>query len=233
MEATKNGTLSDAIALVSTADIIDTFEIPSKTRRGRTYLLCPGHDDQHFGSCYVDKKDDGYYCYVCGKHVRKWDMVVQLCGGNGSVAREWFFKMSGLSPTEERRDDPYKRVITLIRRLEKHINNKVVHNDLYACEKVESSYGRYVGGEYVYSELAVTNPLLNLYKTDKDAFKHVVRKALKAKMTKFEKKQNLLTNDKNGFYLDNIGLFAGNEVSDACQPLIDELQSLIIEVDSL
>lgn len=233
MEATRNGTLSDAIALVSTADVIDAFDIPNTTRRGRTYLLCPGHDDRHFGSCYVDKNDDGYYCYVCGEHVRKWDMVVKLCGNNGSSAREWFFRMSGLSPTEERRDDPYKKVISLIRRLEKYLDNKPVHNDLYVCDKVESSYGRSLNGEYLYSEIAITNPLLSLYKSDKPAFKSIISGILQKELRKIKAKQTTYGESNDGLYINDVGLFSGNEIKNACVPLVTELDELLIEIDSL
>ena len=80
VENTRKGTLSDAISSVSTMDIIDSFAVPNRTRRGRTYILCPGHDDHNFGSCYIDKNDNGYYCYVCGEHVQKWEMVLKLNG---------------------------------------------------------------------------------------------------------------------------------------------------------
>ena len=125
----QKGTLADAIAAVSTLEIVEEFDIPYKTHRGRVYLLCPGHDDAHFGSCYIDKNDNGYYCYVCGEHVDKWNMVLRLKNNNKSDACAWFFQMAGLTPTEKSNNDPYKRITQLIKALEPHVKNSVVYND--------------------------------------------------------------------------------------------------------
>lgn len=42
-------------------------------RRRRISVLCPGHDDHHFGSCYITA--NGCRCYVCNKEYDVIDMV--------------------------------------------------------------------------------------------------------------------------------------------------------------
>ena len=36
-------------------------------------ILCPGHNDTHFGSCKIRNK--GCYCFVCGKYIDVFEMV--------------------------------------------------------------------------------------------------------------------------------------------------------------
>lgn len=234
MESVRNGTLSDAIEAVSTLDIIEAFDIPNKTRRGRTYILCPGHEDKHFGSCYIDKNDNGYYCYVCGEHVQKWQMVLKLNGNNKTEARDWFFAMSGIAPAKETTDDPYRKVIRLIRKLEDHIANKAIHNDMYSCAKIDSSYGRNINGEYLYSEVAIANPLLDIYKSNKSLFKKVTSNILD---TEIKKASTMCAfYDKNltdCLYIEEIGPVPYEELRNACIAIIDDLKSLIAEVNSL
>jgi hypothetical protein len=234
MKTARKGTLSDAIASVSTLDIVEAFDIPHKTRRGRTYLLCPSHDDTHFGSCYIDKNDNGYYCYVCGEHVNKWNMVLNLNGNKKADACEWFFKMSGITPTEEYREDPYKKAVSLIRLLEPYIRNDVVYNDTYVCDKVDSSYGRNINGEYVYSELAITNPLLDIYKSNKSMFKQIVLQKLDNEIKKTTQiMQSYADHSEDCTYIDGVGLISYAEMMDACHSVILHIQSLVEAVKNL
>lgn len=233
METTRKGTLSDAIEAVSTIEIIEAFDIPNKTRRGRTYLLCPGHDDLHFGSCYVDKNDNGYYCYVCGEHVNKWNMVLRLKGNKKVDACEWFFKMSGITPTEEYREDPYKKAIQVIRQLEQYVRNDVVYNDTHACDKIDSSYGRNINGEYMYSELAITNPLLEIYKSNKPMFKRLVLQMLDNEIQKTSKMMSSYKDGDDCIYVDGVGLIPDEEMMDACNSVIMNIQTLMNTVKNL
>jgi hypothetical protein len=230
----RKGTLSDAIDLVTTIDIVDAFDVPNKTRRGRTYILCPGHDDKHFGSCYIDKNDNGYYCYVCGEHVTKWNMVLKLNGNKKADACEWFFKMAGIDPTEERQDDPYKKVLQLIRQIEPYIKNNAIYNDTFVCDKVDSSYGRNINGEYMYSDLAIANPLMEVYKSNKLAFKQIVMQLLDAEI---KKASNMMksyeTNPDDCVYINNVGLIPHEEMRLACESVITQINTIIKAVQTL
>ena len=235
MEAnTRKGTLSDAIESVTTMDIIEAFDIPHKTRRGRIYLLCPGHDDKHFGSCYVDKNDNGYYCYVCGEHVDKWDMVLKLNGNRKADAYEWFFKMAGMTPTALKQNDPLRHAQRLIKQIEVYLRNDIVYNDIYTCEKSDSSYGRNEKGEYLYSELSITNPLMELYKTDKSTFQNVVLDLLYDKIDKVSTQvKNYRTDSSGCIYVESVGLISNEELANACEEYLTDLQLLVTAVHKM
>jgi hypothetical protein len=234
MEATRKGTLSDAIEAVTTLDIVEAFDIPHKTKRGRTYILCPGHDDKHFGSCYIDKNDNGYYCYVCGKHVTKWEMALMLHQNNKLKTCEWFFNISGITPTETKREDPYKKVVVLIRQLEQYIRNDVVYNDTHVCNKCDSSYGRNINGEYMYSTLEITNPMLELYKTNKNAFKALVTRILNSRLQDIRVAVKSYQDKADDcFYIETVGLIPNDDMAHAGQSLEDNLKTLIAKVNEL
>lgn len=234
MEKARKGTLSDAIEAVSTMDIIDAFDIPNKTRRGRMYLLCPGHDDRHFGSCYVDKNDNGYYCYVCGEHVNKWNMVLRLSGNKKADACEWFFKTAGITPQEENHDDPYKKALQLIRQLEPYIRNDVVYNDTHVCNKIDSSYGRNINGEYLYSEVAIANPLMEIYKSDKQSFKSIVSDMLAQEINKITRLMRFYSDRADEcLYIESVGLVSYVEMVPACNSVLEQLRSLEASVQKL
>ena len=234
METTRKGKLSDAIDAVSTMDIVEAFGVPNRTRRGRTYLICPSHDDHDFGSCYIDKNDNGYYCYVCGEHVDKWGMVLHLNGNNKRSACEWFFNMAGIVPEDSNKPDPYRKALQLIRKLEKYMRNDAVYQDVQDCEKSESSYGRNIHGQYLYSELSIANPLMELYKTDKATFKKSVISKLeeeKGKAVRMAAKCNRNADD--GIYIDGIGIMPFSDMVSSCNEIADNVQQLINEVKSL
>jgi hypothetical protein len=230
---TRQGTLSDAIESVSTIDIIESFDVPHTTRRGRTYLLCPGHEDKHYGSCYVDKNDNGYYCYVCGTHVDKWHMVLQLNGNRKVDACEWFFTMSGITPVREKSDDPYRKALHLIRKLEQYVRNNPVYNDVCVCDKIDSSYGRNINGEYLYSELAVTNPLMDIYKSDKNTFKVIATQLLDTEVKKVTEKMNFYAKNDDCVYIDGVGLVSHSEMVTACEGVIANMHEVMAEIEQL
>lgn len=39
-------------------------------------ILCPFHNDKHFGSCFIRKDQKSAYCYVCEKIISAIDLVV-------------------------------------------------------------------------------------------------------------------------------------------------------------
>lgn len=232
------GTLSMAISMVTTMDIVYAFDVPYQVRRDKVHLLCPNpdHPDHHFGSCYIDKNDNGYYCYVCGAHVNKWEMVLQLNGNDRRAARNWFFKMSGLNPINSMPnfDDPYQRALQLIRRLEHHMKNNMVYNDVAACSKVDSSYGRNINGEYLYSETHIANPLIELYKINKQTFKDIVCHMLNIEIARYNSMIAAYKKDcDDGMYIDTVGLVSNAELAEACAMCIDEITDLVDLVNEL
>ena len=229
-----NGTLTDAIEAVSTMDIVEHFSIPYQERRGRIYLLCPGHTDNHFGSCYVDKNDNGYYCYVCSEHVRKWDMLKKVSGYSNTDARDWFFRVSGITPSKQA--NPVSPILQIIKELSPFVDNSTVYNDIHTCEKQESSYGRMEKGEYVYSEPACVKPLLELYKIDDELFVKVVKATLNTRLAEYQRVVDFCERHKNDMSLIG-GVFQRNpkyqELSANCKKDMQTITDLIAKLDTL
>ena len=53
-------------------DIEDT-----RFEKSKISVLCPGHDDRNYGSCYLDER--GCRCYVCNRNFDVFDMVRLHC----------------------------------------------------------------------------------------------------------------------------------------------------------
>lgn len=214
------GSLSDAISAVSTMEIVTEFKIPFEHRRGRTYLLCPGHDDQNFGSCYVDKNDDGYYCYACDEHVSKWDMLLKVSGFTHASAANWFFEKSGITPSKFS-PNPLANIHKLITKLQVFVDNSPTYDDIYDCKKLESTYGRTINGDYLFSELTSCSPLLDLYRDNKELFKTVVLNVLNRKKDKLN---DLIKSHRS---------FAGipsDEINEGASKQLEIIKNLIDEV---
>jgi hypothetical protein len=46
--------------------VIEALGLQTEKRGLLMSILCPSHNDQHFGSCFISEK--GYKCYSCGAH---------------------------------------------------------------------------------------------------------------------------------------------------------------------
>ena len=236
------GTLQDAIEALSTEECVDILGIPKMHRRGFTYLLCPGHDDKNFGSCYIDKRrDDGYYCYVCGEHVAKWDMVAKVEGFDTETEKKkianWFFENSGIEPTKEVQANPYSGILSLIRDLAPFVNNRPVHDDKRPCDKTESQYGRFMNGDYLYSEVVVANPLFELFKEDREMFGKIVNAQLDRHIKKYADVMVYCNKHRHDLvFVNEIGPVETNAYEDifkGCEANVDKLLALKASVDEM
>lgn len=187
------GTLIDAISMVPTIEIVEELSIPSQKRNGKVYLLCPGHDDHHFGSCYIDKSDNGYYCYACGLHVTKWQMLAQNTNWSKKEIANWFFVHSGITPDSE--IDPLIEIRKKLKKLGRILDTSPIYRDTNACKKKESPYGRTAGGSYLISEAVDNNPLFTMYMSNRDMLMRIVNNSIERKVERLkalEKKSDVL-----------------------------------------
>lgn len=224
------GNLRDAIAAVPTMDIVEEFGIYHKQRGANILILCPGHDDQRLGSCLIDRKDDGYYCYACAEHVSKWDMLRKVSGYSGRSAAEWFFQRAGITPTKQ--VDPLARILKFIKQVAVHIDNSPVYDDKYVCAKVDSTYGRIQKGEYLYSDLASNNPLLELYKINPNLFVDTVTNAIRVKQEEQRKVADFCASHMNDIVMTKGAVkknIAYSEIRQECLRKIDDLETFVIE----
>ena len=161
-------------------------------------------------------------------------MLLKLNGNKRHAAAEWFFKTAGMTPMVENKEDPFKKVVKLIKRLEKHMDNRPVYNDIKVCEKMDSSYGRNINGEYLYSEVVVGSPLADIYKINKTIFKELTSQMLELKiknvlklMDTYEKKSS------DAIFVEGVGLVSYQELLPSCQIMLDELNALMDEIYAL
>lgn len=49
-------------------------------REQRNSILCPFHNDRHYGSCKINKSGTGAKCYACGKRFSSIDLVMEYEG---------------------------------------------------------------------------------------------------------------------------------------------------------
>lgn len=82
-------------------------------KMGKKYsILCPKHDDHHYGSCFLTKS--GFRCYACGESGGILDMVSLYCGLQRQEALDLIADACGNSPeflktAEEAFDSKYKK----------------------------------------------------------------------------------------------------------------------------
>lgn len=97
---------ADPVVVARAIDMdIEDPSVMSLDQRRRVSVLCPGHEDNHHGSCFLMK--GGCKCFVCNKTYDVFDMVrlhlgvsfedavgmvADICGG-----RERFFSVSSAS----------------------------------------------------------------------------------------------------------------------------------------
>lgn len=70
--------LLDKNAVKEAADIsvvADEIGLPMEYRGNQTLILCPCHDDLHFGSCFLKKNSNRFICYSCGAEGDVFELV--------------------------------------------------------------------------------------------------------------------------------------------------------------
>lgn len=70
-------------AILDNLDIADYIDYLGIERKGKK-VLCPAHDDTHFGSAQIWHK--GIHCFVCGKFISANECTKIVCGVNGQEA---------------------------------------------------------------------------------------------------------------------------------------------------
>lgn len=195
------------VARAVNMDIEDDSAISLDSRR-RISVLCPGHDDHHYGSAFLMK--DGCRCFVCNKTYDVFDMVrlqlnvgfeeavgivADICGG-----RERFF-------TAEASPSSYMpRVIgnkdqKLIGIYDKPIYT--VHSIVpaYAAPPIEKGFRHdwYPGDpttdeeDYVVIEECVCkNPLQELCMQDPDEYRRLIRDKAGESLEKYQEERKEL-----------------------------------------
>ena len=99
----------------SVADVETVVEsLGIETRRtGRNIsILCPVHDDQHYGSCFLTKR--GFYCHACGAHGDIFKLTSLVRNASFPEACEYVCSLYGDSDSFKNAADskPTKRILS-------------------------------------------------------------------------------------------------------------------------
>lgn len=200
----------DKSAIKNAADILTVANhigIPVRTVGKRPQILCPCHDDEHFGSCFVNPVKKTFHCYACGADGDVFYMVqaklnvsfndaltivADTCGGAERFA-------------VKRPDRPLPKKGEFIPYLDQQFlgicNNSVYRETAYyeTEEAYDAVYGAdahmnarrqysedgYVDG-YIATSYETSSPLYELYASDEYAYRNLVDDFCRRKISQYQ-----------------------------------------------
>ena len=196
----EKSTQFDTDLIKSIADVETVAEsLGLETRRqGKNIsILCPDHNDQHFGSCFLTKS--GYNCYACGSHGDMIHLVMHVLHSSFEEACEYIASIYGRTedfrfasserPNKRLLDDESLRLIGLGRepegdRVYAHkyvvLNPSDVEDILEPTQRLKwvPVRSRRYTGYYIVQDLLSSNPLRDLLFEDEAAYNELIaRKA--------------------------------------------------------
>lgn len=188
--------IEDIKAVADPETVAECLGIDTKRRGKNLSILCPCHDDQHYGSCYLTRK--GFKCYACGASGDVMDLVQRTKNCSFLEACEYVGDIYGIKtdvsiPTPKRKkllDSKYLSLIGLNPDTEKVYIDKAII-DAPIDPDFQLGPGQRLkwfpsGSDsepdyYVLQEVASSNPLRDLLETDEAEYHALIcRKASEA-----------------------------------------------------
>lgn len=222
--AKKEYKTDEILAVVDPVDVVNYLGLETKRCGQKVSILCPKHDDKHFGSCKLTAK--GYKCYSCGAHGDVFDLVQtvlnvsakksfaivgDICGG-----REHFRYSKKESSSLYEKEKSYTKLpdaktLDFIG-IAVNTPGEYRNTSVYVCKEVIGEFDEYErkAGEKVYFETARNpddnckvimqcvdrNPLQTLANEEPEVFKELIRnKALETMKKYAEMKSFVETGD--------------------------------------
>ena len=196
----KNKTISKALIKeqVSILDAVEALGIPTRKKGRRISILCPCHDDRHFGSCFL--YNNRFHCYACNEQGDVIDLVQKKLGLDFQDTLNWFSdNFNGCFEYSEENLKKIKKVsrkkafieelmlddealmkIGLINKPVKVIKKQTdyKYNDLRAGETLNTDNN---GNVFVLSTV-IKDPFRRLFIEDFPMYKYIVNNAIKQKI---------------------------------------------------
>lgn len=135
--------------MIATRDIIDASDailvaealgIPMQKIGSRISILCPQHEDRHFGSCFLN--EHGYHCFACHARGSAIDLVRQVNQVNFFDACKFVAEMFGcenlLGVGGEGEDKPFHRPLP-----DKNVLTLLGLSDVYTIKGVVEAISPY------------------------------------------------------------------------------------------
>ena len=126
-------------------------------------ILCPAHNDKHFGNCYLTEK--GFYCYACDEKGDVLNLVSLYCGISLFEAFKLIANYYGgikhfvLSADQRKRNSSIEEKCRIIPKPEVleflglHCKNKYARNGIYSVKKILGEFEQYTPERNEYVEL--------------------------------------------------------------------------------
>lgn len=98
-------TLYDFKSIIQMADaeiVAESLGLEVRTRGRTKSILCPLHDDHHFGSCQLF--ETGFHCYVCDVTHDTISMVKDVLNCNAKQAAEYILNLYGKSTNKYKQE---------------------------------------------------------------------------------------------------------------------------------
>lgn len=188
--------IEDIKAIADPETVAECLGIDTKRRGKNISILCPCHDDRHYGSCYLTEK--GFKCYACGasgdvialaQHARNCSFI-DACEYVGDI---YGIKTDTTTPAPKRKkllDGKYLRLIGLAPKNEKVYVDKAIYDapidpdfPLKNGQRLKwiPASSENEPDHYVLQEVATANPLRDLLETDETEYHALIcRKASEA-----------------------------------------------------
>ena len=105
---------TEIIREVASPEIVaEMLNLETKPKGRRVSILCPAHDDRHFGSCYLT--DNGFKCFACGESGDVIKMVSLIKGYSFIESCEYLASAFGLSLSEAQISDNNKVIKKILK----------------------------------------------------------------------------------------------------------------------
>lgn len=183
--------------------IAECLGLDIQRKGNKISILCPSHDDQHHGSCFLTRK--GFRCYACGARGDIIDLVQLANHSSFQEACEFICDIYGsacdfctetLIPRKKLLDDFSLKLIGLERDsdyervyITKAIIDDPIDPDLVLEPgerlKWEPSGSDKVPDRYILERLVSTNPLRDLLEHDETAYHELIARKAKEAAIKY------------------------------------------------
>ncbi len=185
--------LLDKEAIRADCDIMTVlYEIGCdiKTVGAKTSILCPLHNDTHFGSCVVTEY--GCYCYVCNKSIDIFQIVMSVCSVSFPEAVKIIAEINGgvekygLSSSDAKNlIERKKGFISPDIQKKLGIKNKPVYEnigyteDFFQMKDFQENKGGIITSSlkdegYIFQKINISNPLYKLFVENNDVYRELI-----------------------------------------------------------
>lgn len=178
--------------------------IPMKRVGSKIQIICPSHNDKHFGSCYLT--NTGYRCYSCGA---KGDVIELVMAANKCGFKEACLYLADLQGVTLNMHNPsnaaYRQILDAdsleliglapLRGSVVYEITGILSEDEYADSEIEADRVRWIpytqeqlkeaaigNGYYIVERAVIKNPLIQLWQQDVSTYNELVHdKAVETK----------------------------------------------------